>query len=279
MGIFDGCLLACDVDGTLTENGYINPKNKEKIEFFEKEGGRFVIATGRGVAALGPVIDKIPDISISVVANGCIIYNYKTEEILYQKEIEKEEFIYAQKICEWCPTVGTEIHSGAIAYTVKRNEATTLHQEYEKFESADVSFEFTNGIRWNKVIYLFESAEDREMVKFKLADYKTKCSFIDTCAVINGEMQYYLEQVPSGVSKAKGLKELCQILNINSEKLFAIGDYYNDIEMLSLANISAVPYSSPEDVKQYADFTTCSCDDGAVAGFIDYLTSKFSAVE
>ena len=41
MGIFDGCLLACDVDGTLVENGNINPKNIEKIEYFMSEGGHF----------------------------------------------------------------------------------------------------------------------------------------------------------------------------------------------------------------------------------------------
>ena len=32
MGIFEGCLLACDIDGTLMENGYINPKNIEKMK-------------------------------------------------------------------------------------------------------------------------------------------------------------------------------------------------------------------------------------------------------
>ena len=37
MGIFENCLLASDIDGTLMENGYINPKNLEKIEFFMNE--------------------------------------------------------------------------------------------------------------------------------------------------------------------------------------------------------------------------------------------------
>lgn len=277
MGIFDGCLLACDVDGTLMENGYINPINKEKIAFFEKEGGKFVISTGRGVAALSPVIENIPDISIAVVANGCIIYNYKTEEILYEKEVRKDEYRYADFICDLVSDVGAEIHCGATAYTIKRNEGTTLHQEYEKFEANDVSFDFVNNLKWNKAIYIFANAEDRELVKSKLANEKTDCLFIDTCAVINGELQNYLEQVPNGVSKANGLKKLCEILNVSNDKLFAIGDYYNDIEMLSLANISAVPHNSPEDVKQYADFLTCSCDDGAVADFIDFLTSKLNA--
>ncbi len=277
MGIFDGCILACDIDGTLMDNGYINPKNIEKIAFFESQGGKFVISTGRGVAALNLVLEQIPDISIAVVANGCIIYDYKNEEILYEKEILKEEYSYAQFICDLGFDVGTEIHCGDTAYTIKRNKATTLHQEYEKFKSQDVSYDFVSGLKWNKAIFLFESAEDREKAKAELANEKTECLFIDTCAVINGEVQNYLEQVPSGVSKANGLKKLCEILDIKRENLFAIGDYYNDIEMLSLANISAVPYSSPDDVKQYADYLTCTCNDGAVADFIDYLTSKFNA--
>ena len=40
MGIFDGCLLACDIDDTLVKNGYINPKNIEKIHYFISEGGK-----------------------------------------------------------------------------------------------------------------------------------------------------------------------------------------------------------------------------------------------
>ena len=38
MGIFDGCLLACDVDDTLVASGYINPENIEKIESEKIDG-------------------------------------------------------------------------------------------------------------------------------------------------------------------------------------------------------------------------------------------------
>ena len=277
MGIFDGCLLACDIDGTLMESGYINPKNIEKIAFFEREGGRFVISTGRGVAALTPVLEQMPDIAIAVVANGCIIYNYQTKELLYEKEILKEEFKYAEFVGGLGFDVGTEVHCGAEAYTLKRNFATSLHQEYEKFEAPDVDFEFLSDKTWNKVIFLFESAEEREKAKEILKDENTECVFINTCAVINGELQNYLEQVPSGVSKAGALKELCKMLEIPKGKLFAIGDYYNDVEMLKLSDISAVPNTSPDDIKQIADYIVCSCHDGAVADFIDKLISKFSA--
>ena len=136
---------------------------------------------------------------------------------------------------------------------------------------------FLSDKKWNKVIFLFETAEEREKTKEILKSEKTDCVFIDTCAVINGELQNYLEQVPKGVSKAGALQELCKMLEVPKGKLFAIGDYYNDVEMLKLSDVSAVPSTSPDDIKQIADFITCSCHDGAVADFIDYLTSKFNA--
>ena len=36
MGIFDGCLLASDIDGTLLLNGEIPKINLEKIDWFKK---------------------------------------------------------------------------------------------------------------------------------------------------------------------------------------------------------------------------------------------------
>mgnify|MGYP001536752143 FL=1 len=65
-----------------------------------------------------------------------------------------------------------------------------------------------------------------------------------------------------------------RILNIKKGGLFAIGDYYNDLEMIKKADISAVPAGTPRDIEMYADYTACSCEDGAVADFIDYLAKK-----
>ena len=38
------------------------------------------------------------------------------------------------------------------------------------------------------------------------------------------------------------------------------------------ADISAVSKDTPDDIKAFADYRACSCEDGAVADFIDYLT-------
>jgi 3-deoxy-D-manno-octulosonate 8-phosphate phosphatase KdsC-like HAD superfamily phosphatase len=61
------------------------------------------------------------------------------------------------------------------------------------------------------------------------------------------------------------------MVSIKKGGLFAIGDYYNDVQMLKLADVSAVPCDSPEDIKSLANYITNTCENGAVADFIDYL--------
>ena len=38
--------------------------------------------------------------------------------------------------------------------------------------------------------------------------------------------------MPKNVSKDIGIEKLCEILNVEKGKCFAIGDYYNDLPML-----------------------------------------------
>ena len=52
---FKGCILACDVDGTLVSGDFLPEINVKKIEEFVSLGGTFALATGRSVGAVGAV--------------------------------------------------------------------------------------------------------------------------------------------------------------------------------------------------------------------------------
>lgn len=274
MGIFDNCLLACDIDGTLMSNGYINPRNIERIEYFVKEGGIFSLSTGRSVLAVSDVTSKIKDIGASVIANGCMIYDFKNHKLLSQKTIPKEEHIISDMISKLGLNVAIEIHCEEKVYTINKNYNSDLHQRYEKFSSDEVEYSFVDSLDWNKVVFIFESIEDKKTVREFLNGKETNSIFIDTCAIIEEKTQNYIEQMPCGVSKATALKELCEMFKIKKGGLFSIGDYYNDAQMLRMSDVSAVPDESPQDIKAIADYITCDCKSGAVADFIDYLVNK-----
>ncbi len=281
MGIFDGCLLACDVDGTLMDSGYINPENIKKIEYFVNEGGSFSVATGRSVGAISDVLRKIKKISPSVLANGSMIFDYENSKPVSQRLIPKKDVGFLKTIIDMNYPLGMEIHSGTDVYTLVRTAETDLHQIYEELPTNVVEFDYISQLPIYKAILTFANAEEKAVFKELISKQEGFCdlesNFIDTCAVINGMTQNYYELVPKGVSKANALKELCEVLNIKEGCFFCIGDFYNDLEMIKSADISAVPCTSPEEIKSCADYITVSCDDGAVAYFIDYLSSKFNA--
>ena len=272
MGVFSGCLLACDIDGTLMANGKINPRNVEKIEYFMSEGGYFSLSTGRTVGAVGPVLSIIKRVSPSVVANGCMIYDYENKRVLDELFLPEDEYYIAKKVLDMGLNVGIEAHSGETILNLNTTQETLDHQEYEWISGEEVTFEEASRYRWNKVVYLFDNDKDLAAVKELISGESSSSRFIDTSAVIGGRKRNYYEQFPAGVSKASELDKLKKMLKIDKGCYFAMGDYYNDLEMIKAADISAVPSETPEDIKAYADFVAGKCEDGAVADFIDYLT-------
>lgn len=276
MGIFDGCVLASDIDGTLLESGYINPKNIEKVEFFIKEGGMFSFSTGRSIGALGNVLPHFKRVSPSVVANGCMIYDFTQKKLIYEDLVPRDDYYIAELIANSGIDVGIEIHSRDEVYTFRSNANSDLHAEYEGFSVNKIDYNSACDFTWNKVLYAFKNSEDREKAVDIIKNENTTSTFIKTAAVIGGEVQNYYEQIPTGVSKASALQKLCEIHGIHKSRLFAIGDYYNDVEMLKMAEIAAVPSTSPDDIKRLANYITVSCNDGAVADFIDYLANKYT---
>lgn len=73
--------------------------------------------------------------------------------------------------------------------------------------------------------------------------------------------------------------KLSQLLGIDKEKTAAIGDYYNDIEMLKTAAHPVCCGQAPKDIKELSEYVACKCTDGAVADFINYIVKKYIKTE
>lgn len=83
---------------------------------------------------------------------------------------------------------------------------------------------------------------------------------------------FHLELVAEGVDKGKGMRLIQQQLGMN--KTAAIGDRENDLAMLRAADFSATPCSGDRNLQKEVDFIVDSCDNGAVADFIERLEQR-----
>ena len=53
--------------------------------------------------------------------------------------------------------------------------------------------------------------------------------------------------------------------------LVAIGDFYNDLEMIRTADIGVAVANAPDDIKAQADMVVCSVLEGATADLVSKL--------
>lgn len=274
MGIFDGCLLACDIDGTLIVNEHIPQNNIDKIKYFVAEGGKFSLATGRTAGAISHATSKLDCIAPSIVANGSMIYDIKGDKAIYELFVPKSDYHIVKAVIDGCNTVGVEAHTGKQVILLNETQETIDHEKYENIDAIVLDYESSLQYNWNKVLYLFTDLEEAKKVKEIISGITNDSEFVDTSAMIDKKRRHYYEQVPKNVSKASTLKILCEKLNIKEGCCFAIGDYLNDIGMIKTADVGATLCDSPDEVKQVADVVVGTAQNGAVAEFIDYLTER-----
>ncbi|AIQ11905.1 Cof-type HAD-IIB family hydrolase [Paenibacillus durus] len=85
----------------------------------------------------------------------------------------------------------------------------------------------------------------------------------------------YLEIMDEMVSKSYAIRELEEVLHISNRELMAIGDNYNDIDMILYAGLGIAMGNAPEEVKRIADTVTLSNDeDGLKDGIERFVLSS-----
>lgn len=266
MGLFDGCLLVSDIDGTLLTNGEIPQKNLDAIDWFKSEGGVFTIATGRAVIA-GKESYELSHANAPMIAlNGGMIYDFEKQEYVYQSYLDERCKDMLFDILAHCPEIGADIMYGLDVFPLQYNDAIRYHAEYERFTLSPLP-EDIRLIPWNKVLF---AAND--MPSFLALQNYCESLQVDFCRFVvtsvSARHKYY-EILPIGSDKGTGIRKLKEILG--AKRSYGIGDFYNDLELIRDADVGAATAAAPEEIKQLADYVTCPCIEGAVADFIDKI--------
>ena len=93
---------------------------------------------------------------------------------------------------------------------------------------------------------------------------KDNHGFFD-CLNVYPSKPTYLELMPKTATKIAAIEFLCNRIGINRSEVMAVGDNFNDINMIEFAGLGIAMGNAPEQVKRYADETTLSCDEDGVA--------------
>ena len=261
-------ILYSDVDGTLlpyVTGSRIPQRNIEAIKRFTEKGGKFGIATGRARKTTKEFIEILPVNAPCVVLNGGGLYDFKTDEYLMRLYLPDEAKAYVKQIMSDLPDISALVIVGEDYYHLNREiPFESFTTEYRKsFKDAGAE---TMEAKWCKALFSGKSGELAKLKKYLGAQDFKGVRFVETSDTLT-------ELLPENSDKGEAIKTLAALKGYKMEHIAAIGDYYNDFEMLQYAGVSAVPIDTPDDIKAVCDFIAGKCEDGAVADFIEYLES------
>ena len=265
MGIFSGCLLASDYDGTLADShGRIPEEVRAAIKYFTDEGGLFTVCTGRtkqGFHAYDPELINAP----VLLANGAMGYDFKSGKTQYVTGVEKADIPVVEYIKDNYPGLGIEIYS----YDFRSCVINPVRRNIEHFEWQSIEFEIVENVPE----YMFPA------VKIMIHVGEERCMdfqrFLDGCSL--GGIKYipqygeFLELISDKTDKGRGLLRLADIYGIDHKKVFAAGDGANDVTMLKAAAVGFVPENGDSYAKAAGDVIVKSNDCFAVADAISRI--------
>lgn len=264
MGIYDGIYLFADMDGTLLNDEKTIPEaNMRALEKFTNEGGKFGMATGRSPHNLSLIANILPLTAPSILDNGGALYDIRNREYIEVSYIPREKSLeLVNRMMQIDPVASVQVYTCSERYQVNFNPQriddplVALEGIYEPLcRAEDITEE------WIKVVLCLPEEQLNAVIDELDMDSIRK----DYSTVYSGKI--YFEFLFPGTTKGKGIDAIRE-KDKNIKKILAIGDFYNDLEMLQKADVSAAPANAEQDIKEIVDYVVCDNNQGAVANFL-----------
>lgn len=270
---FDDYLIVTDLDGTLYQSQHNIPQvNIDAVNEFISLGGKFAVATGRGIEAARFITEAIRIPNPIIVNNGHTIYDFNRDEIVYNVYLPDRIKQFAKEVADRFPSVGIEIYFDRDIYVIRNNAVVAEHLDYEKVSRRCITFEEAEALPWSKLLFADEAdrlALEMDDVNERLADAYAGDGF----EVIQTS-HHFLEGVCRAINKGTAVHELARRLSVPHNHVYTIGNFYNDIELVKCAHGAWVK-DSPRELYDLAEYITDStCADGAFAEYVRYVMAK-----
>lgn len=260
-------LVAIDLDDTLLKDDLtISPRAKNAIAKAVESGVAVTFATGRMfTSALPFALDLKLDLPL-ITYQGALV-KYVDGRVVYHKPLP----MYLAK----------EVVNFLIPYKYHVNLYVNdeLRMERESPEGhryaniSKVPLHFYDNLydalsdEPTKILIIAKEQELDELA----ADLEQK---FGSAVNITKSKPYFLEVANKEATKGLALAELASSLNLHASQIMAIGDSWNDLDMIEYAGIGVAMNNAAPEVKKIANYITSSNNDDGVAEAIELFVLK-----
>jgi Cof subfamily protein (haloacid dehalogenase superfamily) len=237
-------LICLDIDDTLAKYmGSIAHEAVDAIERIIEAGIKVTLATGRSISTTYPIARAAGIEDLIVCSNGGILALVEIEKVMEAVTFDATEAIEQIMVLVPDAVFAVEDTKGHF-FTTHMFETGALGVNIQEVGLAELTAE--------PVVRLVVRSESATA-----ETYSAVAKSLGFHSVVFGiDRISWMDIAPQGVNKANMLKEVCARRQIDPTKTIAIGDSWNDIEMLDWAGLSVAMGSAVPKVAAHADLIT-----------------------
>ena len=261
-------IIISDFDGTLVNgDGSITQENKDAIAQYLKDGGVFVISTGRMHYGILPRAKELGLKGYVSCCQGAIIIDIETKACILEGTISNET---AVKVCKKMEEMGLHIHVyGKDAYyTNMDDEGLKFYENAVRFKAVRVldkpisQFVKETGMRSYKILAMVPAEKSLTVL-----NELSTCDF-SGCIVTKSD-DTLVEVVNASYSKGTALAFLANRFNVSTDNVIAVGDQWNDVPMIKKAGLGFAVKNADPKLKECAIVLDYTNEESAVAKIIE----------
>ncbi len=263
--------LFLDIDGTLIGgSNTISPRVRHAIHAARERGCEIVLCTGRSRHTTQFIAEQIPPLGYAVTSNGGVAMHLGTGHVLHRRLLP---IPVALQIVRAIVAVGAEpyVYEDA-AQDGETGSRVLYHPElpigdwavaprYRPHAEIEESLPFAPV----SVSTFGPPQKIRPLVARLHALLPDEVSIIQS----GSEGNWGIEIFATEVSKRLGLETVSARLEVDREETMAIGDHFNDLEMIRWAGIGVAMGNALVEVKSTADWVTGTVEEDGVAQAIE----------
>ncbi|WP_430813355.1 HAD hydrolase family protein [Carboxylicivirga sp. RSCT41] len=244
-------LVASDLDGTILARDHdFNAKDLSVFKMLGENGVVRVVATGRTLQSAFRVLPDDFPIDYLVFSSGAGIYCWKTKKLLktchlgYKKTKDVVE-VFKQFHVEY--TLHHPIPENHLFFHPEGNDP---HPDFERYlEFNHPHAEVINGsvpeLDYTQTLAFIPDIDTYKAIEKQLSGVKV----VRATSPIDG-VSIWMECFNTEVSKANGILEVCRLEGVDAINVSAIGNDYNDLDMLTTFKRTFVVGNAPDDLKR-----------------------------
>ncbi len=273
-------LIAIDIDGTLLNTQvHLSETNRNALRRAHEAGIEIVLGTGRRHAFAMPIAASLGFDLWLISSNGAVTRSTRGELFhqdllpcrtaikLARKMVGYHNYMVLTFDREGMGAIVCENHEHLYGVIQRWMEKNAPFIEYVSPIEKALTVDPIQAMFCGPIALMQQAVAELSACDFasEFTLLRTQYEHRDLCIV---------DLLNAGCSKGHALERWARYRGIDASEVMAIGDNYNDIEMLTFAGHPVIMGNASADLKQSGWTTTLHCDEDGVAATIEQVLAS-----